>query len=229
MYMSTKMLLDAYLVRNGDWVWTRRKRAALDVWQGWLVALLSLEHGCEEVPRLLNSGKRYWLTEKQCPSQFWHNGFEVKERGSSGCFVIATGNEQSSLLLSPLLQTYMFHPRKKQDDLAGSSHLEKIQMQPNSVFVGHGYLKQAVPGWNSNHVLWYHIYVKENDRKLKDAVAFTYSSSLNPRFWKVPRNQARKGVCLEDNLTTKDQTSNRQTNRSWRDLTYLTHRTCGVV
>lgn len=41
-----------YMEEDDDWVWTGRRRAALDLWLGWLAAPLGPENGCKEPSRL---------------------------------------------------------------------------------------------------------------------------------------------------------------------------------
>lgn len=80
------------------------------------------------------------LTPKQKPPCWGHSHYEVRERVSSRYFMIVTCGEQSSLLLCPSLQTYVFYPKRMGEDLARLLHLEEIRTPPKYVLVGHGYL-----------------------------------------------------------------------------------------
>lgn len=61
----------------------------MDVWLGWLVPLRILEGSYEDTSVLLQSGRRYMLTGKDCLPQCGYNDFEVRERRSRGYFMIA--------------------------------------------------------------------------------------------------------------------------------------------
>lgn len=152
-----------YMEEDGDQMWAKRRRVALDVWLGWIVAQQSLEDGYEDLSRLLKSGESHLVAGKQCSTQCTLNNFEVRERKWSGYLTIATCSEQSSFLLLPASQTYVFYSKKRRDDLACSWYLEAIWIPPNYLFADHSHLQHTGPKQNVHHALWCHIYIIPND------------------------------------------------------------------
>lgn len=175
------------------------RSAALNVCLGWLVGVLSLGNGREEPSTLQKSVRRYFMAGKQCFPQWGHKDFEVNQWWSSGLFMIASCCERSSLFLCPASQTYVYYPKNMRDDLARLLHLDEIRIPPSSVFVDHCYLQQAGSGWNGHHVHQYHIFIIRNDYNSKDAVAFSYGSSLKPWvLWSTKKPNGQKPMSREE-------------------------------
>lgn len=61
MYTSTKKLLVDFMEESGSRIRAGKRRAVLDVWSGWLAALLNLDGRFEEPSVLPQSGGRYLL------------------------------------------------------------------------------------------------------------------------------------------------------------------------
>lgn len=80
-----------------------RRSITLKVWLGWLLSLLILDAGYEELCLLSQLGGRYLLIGKKCVPQFLPNKFEARERGFPGYFIIETWSILLSLLLCSLL------------------------------------------------------------------------------------------------------------------------------
>lgn len=118
---------------------------------------------------LPQSGGKYQLTVKECPQLCGHNDFEVRERTSPGYFIIAMCSELSAGLLCPGSQTFVFYSKKTRMDSACFLYLQGIRIPSNYVFVGHGYLQHARPGWKEHHALQYHKYIKPVEHSLNDA------------------------------------------------------------
>lgn len=164
-----KMIQVDFMEEDGDRVWAGKMRTALDVWLGWLPAVLNLDARYEKPSLLPQSGGRYLFTEKACPRHCRHNSFEVRHWGSPGYFVIAMCSENfvivmcsepSTLFLCSGSETYVLYPKKTREDLGRLLYLREIKVSPNFVFVGRSYLIHVEPAWKGHHALCYHIYFK---------------------------------------------------------------------
>lgn len=111
-YTSAKKLLIDFMEEDGSCLGTGKKRAGLDLWRGWLAALLHLDTRNEKPFVRAQFGERYLLTGKECPQHCGQNKFEMSERGSVECFMTETCCGPSTLLLYLGSQNYVFYPKR---------------------------------------------------------------------------------------------------------------------
>ena len=177
-YTSTTRLLMDYCERRERNVKYSERRAAMDVWIGWVVALLNLDHDVYFKSWLPGTGGRLLLTGKDADDQCGHNDFVVRDGESPGYFVIANGPHTTSLLVAPSSHKYVKYEKSRLHMLSRTLEMEEIDIPPFSLFIGHGYLQHAGAGWRGNHSIRYHTYVVPENHLLPDAIAFAYDWSL---------------------------------------------------
>ena len=100
-YSSTRKLLEKTFETSRDYVSIAERRAALDLWIGWVCSMLDVDNHCTWRTEIPNGGGRFLMTGKDCPPQHGHNDFDVKETGSPGYFTIRTASEPISLWIAP--------------------------------------------------------------------------------------------------------------------------------
>lgn len=177
-YTTTWSFLMQYMESSEERRVLAKHRALLDVWLGWLGALLNLDKNGTEPVTMPSTGGRFLRTGKGCPPQCGHNDFAVEKSGQHGYFMITTSSEPVPLLVCPASHSYVHYPPSHHATLVAALKLETLTIPKDSVFVGHGHLQHAGAGFNGSACLRYHTYFKPKDMRLPDAVMFAYGNSL---------------------------------------------------
>ena len=177
-YSSTRRLLENTFETSRDYVSLAERRAALDLWIGWVCSMLDVDNHCTWRTEIPNGGGRFLMTGKDCPPQHGHNDFDVRETGSPGYFTITTASEPISLWIAPGSQKYVHLSDIEKERIAMCLEMELITIPPQSIFVGHGYVQHAGAGWNGSGCLRYHMYIIPDGSNLRDAISYAFGRSL---------------------------------------------------
>ena len=171
-------LLETRFESSEEEVWIARRRAALDVWLGWIATLLELDSGRQWPSSFPNSGGRFLLTSRDCPEQAGHNKFPVQAQDLPAFFLITTAEQETSLWKTPGSYLYVQYEEETRKTISAGLVLNETTIPPYSVFVGHGYFQHAGVGWRGNHALRYHMYFIPNEIQMKDSVYYAYNRSF---------------------------------------------------
>lgn len=82
-YLSTKELLLDYTEKDSKPVYSAKRKAELDVWQGWIGAMVNLDCTKRDQVWIQNSQSRFLVATKDCGRQCGHSNFEVVATGRS--------------------------------------------------------------------------------------------------------------------------------------------------
>ena len=175
---STTRLLIGHMESDRQRMWAARRRAALDLWMGWLLSLLNLDNYAQWESFVPKSGGRFLMTGKECPAQVGHNDFAVVKGQSPGYFAMVTGTEQCSLWVCPASNNYVLYDDTDRRSLARVLKMTEIVIPRFSIFFGHGHLQHAGSGWTGFHSLRYHMYVIPTSIELPDAVHFAFECNF---------------------------------------------------
>ena len=177
-YSSTNKFLTETL-EKGDYVHLAQRRAYLDVWIGIMVSLLNVDDNGKVNVYIPRTGGRWLLTGRYCKIQVGHNDFHII-LGSicPGYFAIVTGAERVYLWVCPGSHQYVHYNKKEREGLSANLKMERIEIPPNSIFIGHGHLQHAGDGYNGSHCIRYHTYIAPEDIEIPDAIIFGYENSL---------------------------------------------------
>lgn len=150
---------------------TGRCCTALELWLGWLAALIDLNDAFQQL-MTLRSALHYLQTGEDCLLQCGHYDFQSSKDNPSGYFVILTASEGSRPYVFGGSNKYVFIPEMARKLLLNALKLEEISIFPSFVVFGYGYRQRAYPGWRRTHHLPYHTYFIPVQKDLKNAILF---------------------------------------------------------
>ena len=177
-FSSTWYYTMEYMVNDKNNPWMARFRSFLDTYLGQLCCLVKLQD-LNDVPlKFPNSGRRFLLTGEGCPAQVGHNDFDHRLGKGAGFFVMVTGAHPTGLWVCDGSHKNVNQSTRRKLQLADVMRMSLIQIPPNSVFIGHGFLQHAGAAWAGNHCLRYHMYLSPEGYELSDSVSFAYGKSL---------------------------------------------------
>lgn len=78
-------------------IFVSRRRAAQDVWFGWIVIKLYLDNDGKHQSKILRSRGQYLLVGKDCKEQAGQNGLDVTKFARLGYIFIVNGLESEKL------------------------------------------------------------------------------------------------------------------------------------
>jgi len=177
-YSTTNMFLTTHLEGSVQNIELAVRRSYLDVWVCMLLALMGVDNDGKWKCRIPSTGGRALISGKGLSDQNGHNDFEYRKGLCPGFFVIVTGNDLVHLWVCKSSHQYIWYSDADKRDLADLMVLSQIQIQPNSIFIGHGYLQHAGSGWRGFHSLRYHMYIIPDDLVLPDAIHFSFQWSF---------------------------------------------------
>ena len=119
--------------------------------------------------RIPTTGGRALISGRGLSDQNGHNDFEYRKGLCPGFFAIVTGNDLVNLWVCKSSHQYIWYSDTDKRYLADLIVLSQIQIQPNSIFIGHGYLQHAGSGWCVFHSMRYHMYIISDDFVLPDS------------------------------------------------------------
>ena len=177
-YSTTNKFLTETL-EKGDYVHLAQRRAYLDVWIGIMVSLLNIDDNGKVNVYVPRTGGRWLLTGRYCKIQVGHNDFHIIVGNiCPGYFAIVTGAERVYLWVCPGSHQYVHYNKKEREGLSANLKMERIEIPPNSIFIGHGHLQHAGDGYNGSHCVRYHTYIAPEDVEIPDAIIFGYENAL---------------------------------------------------
>ena len=184
-YLSTRLLLMDEVEEDENKVWAAVSRAALDVWNGHLLALLKLHGKNSEKLVVPNTGGRFLITRKGCPRQKPHNDFQVRdcsEEKEPGYFIIVSGQDdfRCGFMITRISLCMGLWISESTKHFAKGAKLHCITVPANSILIAHGYLTHGGAGEKDRVVEWpsmrYHMYLVPESTILPDAISFTFDS-----------------------------------------------------
>lgn len=174
-----KLLMEEF--EKEEHMWVARCRALLDVWLGMLALLLNIDENGRHALWMPATGGRFLISgglNGGVKPQVGHNDFPAHKGKSPGYFFIVTGNEVGKLYVCKGSHHYVFYPTAAKRALAKHLKLESIELPPNSVFVGHGWLQHAGAEYLGYHNMRYHLYFVPEGQRLGDSVSYSYGWNL---------------------------------------------------
>ena len=157
-FSSTWYYTMEYMFNDKNNPWMARFRAFLDTYLGQLCCLVKLQDLNDVQLKFPNSGGRFLLTGEGCPAQVGHNDFDHRLGKGAGFFVMVTGAHPTGLWVCDGSHKNVNQSTRRKLQLADVMRMSLIQIPPNSVFIGHGFLQHAGAAWAGNHCLRYHMY-----------------------------------------------------------------------
>lgn len=203
-FSSTEKLLEDKLGNSDENNWFAPRRSALDVWIGWLLALLNLDSDGERGAQVPRTGGRFLLTGEGCPDQTGHNDFPTEKRNNPGYFCITTSQEQTSLFVCPSSHQYVWYDEEDRISLARMLKMTEITIPARSIFIGHGLLQHAGCGWLGFQALRYHMYIIPTGMEMEDSVFYAFGSSLqNSNNRRLHNIESCSLECMTSSLTSQ--------------------------
>lgn len=111
-------------------------------------------------------------------AQTGHNNFAVRDGESPAYFFIATSEVRAHLDATLGLRLYTHYSDAREKLLTKALVMEKVEILPTSVFVGHGYVPPAGTEWGGEHFIRHYSYLALDNRDLSGAVAFAFEQSI---------------------------------------------------
>lgn len=133
-FTTTNEFLTRHLESTPELLWTSVRRAALDLWIGWLLALMDLDHNGEWPSFFPCSGGRFLNTANGCLDQTGHNDFPVTPGTSPGFFVIVTARESARLWTCQSSHKYVFYSDEDKRKMADLLVMTEVTIPPVHCF-----------------------------------------------------------------------------------------------
>jgi len=134
-YSSTPWLTSSHLEDSGERIPVAVRRAYLDVWVGWLLALMNLDNYGTWPCIMPRSGGRFLVTGNKCPDQCGHNDFVARKEGSPGYFCIITGSHPVTLWVSRCSHIFVWYSEERKEALVNALVMEEIIIPVHSVLL----------------------------------------------------------------------------------------------
>lgn len=95
-------------------MWVAKARALLNVWLGWIAAILNLDGAYDGKFWMQRFGGRFLLTGRHRAAQCENNDYEPVASDSCPVFFMsAAAGEKASVLRCPASQLYIFTPQRR--------------------------------------------------------------------------------------------------------------------
>lgn len=170
-YGSMRKLVTKYLKSDKSRVRPAWIRTGMDVWPGWIGAVLTLDRKTVCSCSFPKTGRRLLLKEGSAEGPKEHSSFGFKERESPGYFFIITGEVRAHLWISPRLQLYVTLSSARKKLMREAFAIKEVLFSPTFVLVGHGYVQQASSEYRRKDRIQYQSYFVTETHDLLDAVA----------------------------------------------------------
>lgn len=144
----------------------------MKTWIGWLAVVLNLDENGVSPCILPKTDERLLLTKRGAAAQAEQDSFVVKGGESLRYLFTTTVEVIAYLYVTPELHLYVHYTGVRKKLLREAFLMEEVEILPNSVFVGHGYVHHAGSEWSEDHCIQYYGYLNPKNHNLADAIAF---------------------------------------------------------
>lgn len=88
---------------------------------------------------------------------------------------------------------HRFHLDDVKESLTQKYTITEVNIPPDSLFIGHGYVQDDAAAWCGKYCLRYHINLIPQNGQLKDAIAFAFNNTLGIE---ATSDKARRKIIL---------------------------------